>query len=295
MYRFVATLFTVSLVSLSVAAESEPKPLKPINLAGINTAGDEDEPYLASNGLALYCTRSVKGRWDLFVSTRRTVGQAWPAGKDVDGWFDEKADNRGACLTVEGRYPQYLYFATNKDPERKDFRGDNFDVYVSVRQNAGTAFTAPTPVQGIASAMDEMHPWLTANAKELYFSRKTKEGWRVAVATGTTAGNYTNPKLLDLPVGYHHATLTADGKTMYLQGPLEKDRWGLFCSKLGPGGWGMPEPLEGLNSADAPTGDRSPALGRDGHMLYFASDRPGGKGGLDLWVVPTAQLAKTGK
>jgi len=30
--------------------------------------------------------------------------------------------------------------------------------------------------------------------------------------------------------------------------------------------------------------DRTPALSRDGHYLFFASDRPGGLGGLDLWI-----------
>jgi hypothetical protein len=57
-------------------------------------------------------------------------------------------------------------------------------------------------------------------------------------------------------------------------------------------GWSSPEPLDLLNHPEAPTGDRSPCLSRDGTMLYFASDRPEGKGGLDLWVIPTAQLVK---
>lgn len=29
--------------------------------------------------------------------------------------------------------------------------------------------------------------------------------------------------------------------------------------------------------------ERSPALSRDGHLLFFATDRPGGFGGLDIW------------
>jgi hypothetical protein len=88
------------------------------------------------------------------------------------------------------------------------------------------------------------------------------------------------PELVkELPAGYHHATLTPDGKTMYLQGPLDKGRWGLFRSARGADGWGKPEALDELNSADGPTGDRSPGLSRDGAWLYFASARPGGKGG----------------
>jgi peptidoglycan-associated lipoprotein len=30
--------------------------------------------------------------------------------------------------------------------------------------------------------------------------------------------------------------------------------------------------------------DRTPTLSRDGHWLFFASNRPGGAGGLDIWV-----------
>ena len=36
-----------------------------------------------------------------------------------------------------------------------------------------------------------------------------------------------------------------------------------------------------LNSASI---DQAPALSRDGHYLFFATNRPGGRGGLDIWV-----------
>jgi hypothetical protein len=45
-----------------------------------------------------------------------------------------------------------------------------------------------------------------------------------------------------------------------------------------------------LNNADGKRGDMSPCLNSDGTRLYFASDRPGGKGGLDLWSVLTKEL-----
>jgi hypothetical protein len=56
--------------------------------------------------------------------------------------------------------------------------------------------------------------------------------------------------------------------------------------------WSKPEALDSLNSPAAPTGDTSPCLTADGAKLYFASDRPGGKGGRDLWVIDTALLPK---
>src|SRR5262249_48271221 len=105
------------------------------------------------------------------------------------------------------------------------------------------------------------------------------QGWKEAEEVG-------------VPVGYHHATLTPDCKTMYLQGPLEKGRWGLFVSSYDGKKWGKPEELEALNDPDGKVGDRSPNLSRDGKFLYFASDRPGGKGGMDLYWIETAKLAK---
>jgi hypothetical protein len=49
-----------------------------------------------------------------------------------------------------------------------------------------------------------------------------------------------------------------------------------------PSAWSEPVNLGApINSASS---DQSPALSADGLSLYFASDRPGGLGGVDLWV-----------
>jgi hypothetical protein len=137
---------------------------------------------------------------------------------------------------------------------------------------------------------------VTADGLQLCFSRKTKDGWRVFVARrarATGPGGWGEPAALkELPVDFHHATLTRDGKRMYLQGPLGKGRWGLFVSTWTGKDWGKPVALDELNHPEGKTGDRSPNLSKDGSLLYFASDRPGGKGGLDLYVIQTKLLTK---
>ena len=45
--------------------------------------------------------------------------------------------------------------------------------------------------------------------------------------------------------------------------------------------WGPPVNVSVLNSAGI---DQAPALSRDDHYLFFATARPGGMGGLDIWV-----------
>jgi hypothetical protein len=46
--------------------------------------------------------------------------------------------------------------------------------------------------------------------------------------------------------------------------------------------WGAPGPLLAANSSSRET---SPEISRDGLTLWFASDRPGGQGGYDIWKV----------
>lgn len=275
--------------SISIAQSSTPKLLRPFAVP-VNTEANEDEPHVADNGLTLYWTSDKEGKDDLWVCRRKSLRVSWPSrGQIVEDYVSTKADDRSLFATA-GRFPHYLYFATRKDEKTRPF-----DLYVAVKHDADKAWSAPTPLANVNTSVDELHPWLTADGKMLYFSRKTPEGWRVGMATRTVAtgpGGWGEPILLDLPVGFHHPTVTADGNSMYLQGPLDKGRWGLFLSRRDGKGWSRPQPLDQLNHPEGKTGDRSPNLTRDGRFLYFASDRPGGKGGLDLWGIAVTELSK---
>jgi WD40-like Beta Propeller Repeat len=272
---------------LAPAAPAAAADLKPTNLP-VNTEADEDDPHLAADGLTLFWTRKAGKKDEIFVATRKRNTFPWPKkGELIEDWIPTKVDDRSAFETGP-RWPRYFYYATKKDE-----KGTNFDLYAAVLDERGKAYSAVRPVPSVNTPADELHPWLSGDGKSLYYSRKTKEGWRVYVATRkdtTGPGNWGEPKEAGLPVGYHHATLTPNGQVMYLQGPLEKGRWGLFVSTRGAKGWGKPAEIAGLNDATGKTGDRSPNLSRDGRILYFASDRKGGKGGLDLYWVYAAQL-----
>jgi hypothetical protein len=286
--------FSIAVLALSLLASeaqvwaADEKALQPIHLS-VNTNADEEDPHLASNGLTLYYAANGKGKFDIMIAERKTKAAPWGAGVVLQDYIQTEAADRCPFVTVDGRYPQFLYYATRKDKE-----SINFDLYVAVKQGPGKAFAEPTPVQIVDTEADEKDPWLTGDGRQLYFTRKTREGMRVFVssrARATGPGGFGEPVLIkELPPDFSHATLTPDGRFMYLQGPLENDRWGLFVSTRGPKGWSQPEPLEQLNHPKGKRGDRSPGLSRDGLSLYFASDRPGGKGGFDLYVIATAQL-----
>lgn len=99
----------------------------------------------------------------------------------------------------------------------------------------------------------------------------------------------------DINSKYHEGpvTFSADGNTIiftrnnFLEGKAGKssdniNKLKLYTAQLQDGGWASVEELP-FNSDEYSTGH--PSLSRDGSLLYFASDRPGGQGGTDLYVV----------
>ena len=249
---------------------------KPVNLEKVNTDADEDDPHV--NGDFLWYASNKAGTFDLLLSRR--TGGTWVAGKPV--FNDTDADERSPFYFAK---LNTLYFATNKVPD--DFKKDqNFDI------KSREAERQPLPLLGITEKTDELHPWVAAGGKEFYFSRKVDKDWVLFVANGPATPPIGKAKEVGFPPGFHHATLTGSGLLMYLQGPLENERWGIFRSKRAKVGakWSMPEPLTALNHPKGKRGDMSPCVTADNARLYYVSDRPGGKGGLDIWSVATAQL-----
>ena len=253
----------------------------PTNLGKVNTKADEDDPFLLNNQVLLY-TSNGGGKYDILVSQRQGGGsKTWPAGRPYPGLNRKDCELRSPFV-----HGGKLYFATNRVPDAKLKDLKNFDILVKSGERA------PLILPGISEKEDELHPWITSAGREFYFSRMTEDGWVLLVARGPNPGPIGDPVKVGFKVNFHHATLSSSGLTMYLQGPLPKDRTGLYRSKRAKVGapWTKPEPLTMLNHPEGERGDMSPCLSSDGQRLYFASDRPGGMGGLDLWVVETAQL-----
>ena len=254
--------------------------LKVVNLEKINTEVDEDDPFVTPSGQSLYYASNKAGTWDILLSKRSGAGQPFPAGKP---FLASKEDDERSPFLFIGGQSLHLYFATNHVPDEKLKDLKNFDI---VRK---TAERAPLPLLGISEKEDEMHPWLTTGGKEFYFSRKIKKDWVMFVTQGEVPGPGL-AKEVGFPPGFCRATLNSTALTMYLQGPLDEGRTGVFRSKRTKIGaaWSKPEPVSALDHPDAKRGSMSPCL--SGERLYFSSDRPGGKDGLDIWSVALTQL-----
>ena len=277
----------------SAAKDDKSAELKITNMEKLNTAADEDDPCPAPDGSTFYftSTKSAGAKTDLMSASRKLKTQPFTNPRIIEELAGKTDDTSPFAMAREPDGSEYFYFASMRDAK-------NFDIFFTRRLKPNQPFQriAIAAVHQICTEEDELHPCVSADEKAIYFSRKTKQGWRVGYAYGPDRRAFDKVELLDLPVGFCHPSVTKDALTMYLHGPVEagKERLGLFVSKRTTrnGKWSKPEALEMLNGKEGEKGERSPRLSADGTFLYFASDRPGGKGGLDLYFVALADLKK---
>ncbi|HQH40781.1 MAG TPA: OmpA family protein [Bacteroidales bacterium] len=79
-------------------------------------------------------------------------------------------------------------------------------------------------------------------------------------------------------------SLTPDGRTMYFTAcnrPDGKGQCDIYVTYRQGAEWTEPENLGSPVNTSA--SEKQPSISPDGKTLYFASNRPGGKGGLDIW------------
>jgi len=264
--------------------------LKVTNLERVNTPADEDDPAAAPDGLGLYFASNAGGHFDLMCAVRKVRTQPFANAKPIEELVG-KTDDRSPCPLPRGREgDEYFYYASQRDAK-------NFDLFFVRRLKPSEPFLrAIGAVHNVCTDADELHPCVMADEMSMFFSRKTADGWRVGFARGTERRAFDKVELLDFPAGLHHPSVSKDGLTMYLHGPVENggEKLGIFVSTRANKNakWSKPAPVAVLNHQESVKGDCSPWIAADGAALYFASDRPGGKGGLDLYVVLTTELKR---
>lgn len=99
---------------------------------------------------------------------------------------------------------------------------------------------------------------------------------------------WSEPQLfpLGLEIDAYHPVLSFDNKVLFFNSrshldsankSVPHDIWSMYNTK---DGWSLPKPLDQINSVYY---DSYPSVAKNGN-LYFNSDRPGGKGGMDFYV-----------
>lgn len=114
--------------------------------------------------------------------------------------------------------------------------------------------------------------------EEIFYTEKVNGVWQPAKNAG-----------VPINTNYHNASvnISPDGKDMIVY--HDTNGGDLFVSSRKPDGtWTAPRTMEGINTEFL---ESSATITRDGKMLYFTSNRPGGYGGTDIY---SSELDKSG-
>jgi hypothetical protein len=162
----------------------------------------------------------------------------------------------------------------------------------------------PNPLAAISSDADEYLPIITPDNETAYFTRSTfienkftggiaeekKRQERFISADNTGGNSFAKGTPMPAPFNSNNneggASLSANNKYMFFTICKDEGGDGLNCDLWytiqNNGGW---EPIKNagpaINGKD--TWDSQPSLSSDGRTLYYASNRAGGMGGIDIW------------
>jgi len=159
--------------------------------------------------------------------------------------------------------------------------------YAIANKSVKVHFT-PTPLPSeINTRLPEYLPSLDATQENLVFTRRINGNEDLFISK-KKFNDSTWHTTLSWPLntlqneGAH--TISANGKTIVFTRCNMPEGFGscdLYISELKQGTWSRPQNLG--NAINTNAWESQPSLSADGRELYFASTRPGGYGGSDIW------------
>lgn len=284
----------------------------PVNLgAPINSAVADLSPVLSPDELSLYFASDRAGGGggrDIWVSRRPCADWddpecAWQEPANLGPLINSSAFESCVELSYDGHL---LFFCSD--------RPGGFgpaDIYVSRRANRnddggwGAPVNIGSPVNSELSEAASAYVGRTQGGPAiLYFSRADpalgENGFDIYTAKVTRRGMALGPVEPVAELSYpgfsdNSPTVSSDGRELILSSARpggiprppgtnpfqDSDLWISTRSNIGDR-WTAPVPMGApVNSERA---DVTPHFSRDGRTLVFASSRPGGLGGQDIWV-----------
>lgn len=280
------------------------------NISSVNTSGDEYFPVISVDGNKLYFTGAGRkdsyGGEDIFVA--EYFDNQWQPAKNMGPPFSTKEDDAINSISADGN--MMILFGNYKGALGG---GDNF--YIEKTSKGWSTINAfPYPVNskywdcdGFLTAdgnaflfsserpggIGEFHPGghffhgLYEGNTDIYVSIKTDSGWGKPVNLGTT---------LNTPYAERSPFLHPDGKTLYFSsdGYYGLGELDVFKSvRLNDTSWTQwSEPVNLGKDINTSSMDIAYKITTDGTLAYFSSNRPGGKGGYDIYSITLPPEAK---
>lgn len=169
------------------------------------------------------------------------------------------------------------------------------DLYGATRPTRQSPFNSPATLgASVNTKFAESEPALSPDGLTLYFAsaRGLAPQWDIWASSRATAqdvfGAPINLAALNTPATDWSPYFTSAGSVLLFASTRNSSTSLLYASSFVDGGYGAPATLSGMTDAGVGHNDRDGALSKDGLVLYFASDRAGGQGGMDIWLATRA-------
>jgi outer membrane protein OmpA-like peptidoglycan-associated protein len=283
-----------------VEAIKNPQPFKLVNLgSGINTSSYEYFPAITADGKTFMFTRNIREsegvnapqNEDFFMSNK--VDNVWQKAYPISSV--NTLGNEGApTLSVDG---QFMFFASCMEPtgdygsqDRKGY--GSCDIFYAQKVNGKWTKSVNAGPQ-INTRNWETQPSFSSDGKTLYFIRGsvTREGIKnpdIYVATVGEDGKFGEPVPLSSNINTQFKEesvfIHPDNQTIYFSSEGHPGMGGLdifMSKKQADGSWGKAINLGyPINTV---TDENSLLVDANGKLAYFASEREGGIGGLDIY------------
>ena len=287
-----AALFLLANARFVAVAVQHPVPFNPRNLGpGVNTTNSEYFPSITADGSTMIFTRNDGGDENFFQTQWKD--NAWQPAEPLKGV--NTVENEGAqAISVDGSW-----IAFTACDRRGDGSQGSCDLYWSQLKAEG--WTTASPFSNtINTASWEAQPTISANGKNIVFS-SNRPGGRGKIdlweTTRQANGKWIKPENLGplLNTGGEDQTpfLHPDGQTLYFSSDSLPGMGGndIYFSRRQPDGrWGAPQNLGyPINTKGE---DVMLTVSLDGMTAYYASNRPGGQGRLDMYAFDLPEHAR---
>jgi hypothetical protein len=253
----------------------------PVPLPGVNTRSSEGAAWLSPDELEAWFNAARPGGaggWDVYRATRDDPAAAFGPAALVAA-VSTSANEEALSLTADALT---LYSSTDGVASM-----GGYDITVTTRASTLVEFGALAPVANVNSSAHDTGTYVTADGSELYFATTRDGTWDIYRAELGVGGSFEVPTVVgsvSTPANNELApVVSADGLTIYFaSGPVHPELDIFVATRSSrDDGFGSAVNVGDVNSEDA---DVPVWLSSDGCRLLFASTRPGGLGGQDLWI-----------
>ncbi len=275
---------TIRAVHISLDPERF-KQIKEVENLGssINSGVDEVFPFLSNDQMLIFFTRRNISKNDENLYYSEWENQKWKNSNSVGASFNTNAPEGMSTLVRDG---QLMYFTAC---QRETVMG-YCDIWEAQVEHA--TIKNVKALNGDANSPRwESQPSISCDGSTLYFASKREGGYGgtdIWYSTRDGDGYWSKPKNLgpriNTPQDEEAPFITNDGKALYFSstGHLGMGEQDIFVSYLEDHGiWGEPQNLG--PPINTPYREFGFFLSADGRIGYFASNRPEGYGGMDIY------------